>query len=113
MGETRAGVGVGLAATIHVMTGPMVSSGTSWGRRRSASLGRPLPWCGSSAGGAHEESVQEEGSTPGRAGPVFHQRGGAGDRLSQGKSRGGVDVDESIVAVRVGEVNVAADCPAL
>jgi hypothetical protein len=42
---------------------------------------------------------------------VFHQRGGAGDRLSQGKSRGGGDVDGSIVAVRAGEANVALTDP--
>jgi hypothetical protein len=32
MEETRAGVGVGLAATIHVLSGPLVSLGNSGGQ---------------------------------------------------------------------------------
>jgi hypothetical protein len=46
MEETRAGVSMGLVATVHVMSVPPVSLGNSGGRRCSALLGRSLQWCG-------------------------------------------------------------------
>ncbi len=42
MDETRVGVGVGLAATTHVLSGPRVSLGKSGGQTVQRLLGRPL-----------------------------------------------------------------------
>ncbi len=42
MEETKAGVGVGLAATTHVLSGPRVSLGNSGGQTVQRLLGRPL-----------------------------------------------------------------------
>ncbi len=42
MEETRAGVGVGFAATTHVLFGPRVSLGNSGGQTVQRLLGRPL-----------------------------------------------------------------------
>jgi hypothetical protein len=42
MEETRAGVGVGLVATTHVLSGPRVSLGNSGGQTVQRLLGLPL-----------------------------------------------------------------------
>ncbi len=42
MDETRAGVGVELAATTHVLSGPLVNLGKSGGHTVQRLLGRPL-----------------------------------------------------------------------
>ena len=80
MGETRAGVGVGLAATIHVMTGPMVSSGPA------GADGGALCWASHGREAAH--AAGDDGNTGERTPMVWESRQATPDRCStQGEVR--------------------------